>query len=530
MAQVRALIYTRVSTDAQEREGTSLDTQERGCVQYAQAQGWHVVERVRDTATGSSLDRPGIERIRRLLREGSVDVLVAYAVDRLSRNQNHIGVLFDEVEQAGAKLEFVTENFEDTAVGRFILAAKAFVAEVEREKIVERTMRGKLERARSGRLPQATGKGCYGYIYDRATGQRVIEPRQVEVVRRVFDEFLSGVAIVKIANRLNGESVPSFLGGIWYPATLHRLLRNETYTGRTVYRRTRTTKVRDPRTGKAKRRVEQRGEADWVEVVGASPAIIERDTFEAAQRVLDDPERRRIGRRLHDYGLSGRLKCRKCGKAMVGQTINGGYRYYRCRRAFAGPRHDRCETQYVPATDLEGAVKREAARVLANPEIILAEAERLASRGPTVATDTLQQELESLDRQRSRLLKLYQMGELDDGYLQAESMSIRKRREDIERQLPVAEVSPQVPEIADLKRAAEAVAEWLMAAEGDDFDLLLDALQIQVSAEKGAGELLGVLPDYSPTNGHADVCAMVTKSPALGSPSAGPTNGIAPSI
>ena len=62
---------------------------------------------------------------RGLLREGTVDVVIAYAVDRLSRNQNHIGVLFDEVQQAGASLEFVTEKFEDTAIGRFILAARA---------------------------------------------------------------------------------------------------------------------------------------------------------------------------------------------------------------------------------------------------------------------------------------------------------------------------------------------------------------------------------------------------------------------
>ena len=73
-----------------------------------------------------------------MLRDSTVDIVVSYAGDRLSRNQNHIGVLFDEVEQAGARLEFVTEKFEDTAIGRFILAARAFIGEVEREKISER--------------------------------------------------------------------------------------------------------------------------------------------------------------------------------------------------------------------------------------------------------------------------------------------------------------------------------------------------------------------------------------------------------
>src|SRR5205814_1170914 len=106
--------------------------------------------------SGYSLERPGIERARELLRAGAVDDVIVYAVDRLSRHQNHIGVLFADIQDADAELCCVTEPFEDTAVGRFILAARAFAAEVEREKISERTKRGKAERARSGRIPQGT--------------------------------------------------------------------------------------------------------------------------------------------------------------------------------------------------------------------------------------------------------------------------------------------------------------------------------------------------------------------------------------
>ena len=95
--QLRAIVYSRVSTDAQERDGTSLDTQESASQEYVGANGWMLVESLKDTASGFSLDRPGIERLRMLLRQGSVDMIVAYAVDRLSRNQKHIGVLFDEV-------------------------------------------------------------------------------------------------------------------------------------------------------------------------------------------------------------------------------------------------------------------------------------------------------------------------------------------------------------------------------------------------------------------------------------------------
>ena len=92
--------------------------------------------------------------VRRMMRDGECDVLLAFALDRVSRSQNHIGVLFDEAETNGVRLDFATEDFEDTAIGKFIVAARALIAEVEREKIAERTMRGKEERARNGRLAQ----------------------------------------------------------------------------------------------------------------------------------------------------------------------------------------------------------------------------------------------------------------------------------------------------------------------------------------------------------------------------------------
>ena len=162
--------------------------------------------------------------------------MLAYAVDRLSRNQNQIGVLFDEIQQAGARLEFVTERFEDTAVGRFILAARAFVGEVEREKMGERTTRGKLERARSGRIPQGFGSGCYGYVYNPATGQREIEPFQAEVVRRIFTRYTELRSFDRVSHELNEGGITTFDGGRWHPIGVKRVLQNESYTGRLIYR------------------------------------------------------------------------------------------------------------------------------------------------------------------------------------------------------------------------------------------------------------------------------------------------------
>src|SRR3954466_15003050 len=239
---MRAIVYSRVSTDAQEKDGTSLDTQERACIDFARAQGWRVVEEIRDAASGFSLDRPGIERVRRILRDGGADVLLAYAIDRLARNQQKLAVLVDEVEEAGARLDFVTERFEDTAVGKLILTVRAFAAEVEREKISERTTRGKLERARSGRIPQAFGRGCYGYVYNPAIGQREIEPFQAEVVRRIFTRYAETRSFDRVSYELNQNGITALDGGRWYPITIRRLLTNESYAGRLIYRRSQWVK------------------------------------------------------------------------------------------------------------------------------------------------------------------------------------------------------------------------------------------------------------------------------------------------
>ncbi|MDP6496193.1 MAG: recombinase family protein, partial [Dehalococcoidia bacterium] len=182
--------------------------------------------------------------------------------------QIHVAVLLDDIEKAGATLEFVTEDFENTPVGRLILNVRAFAGEVEREKIAERTMRGKLERARAGKIPQGTGKGCYGYRYDAETGRREVVDEQADTVRTIFEQFITSTSCSRIAKELNDKGVPAFAGGIWHPLTVRRILQNETYTGRTVYRRTRVEKRRDLRNGRNGRHVRPLPESEWIDVPG----------------------------------------------------------------------------------------------------------------------------------------------------------------------------------------------------------------------------------------------------------------------
>ena len=501
---MKAIIYSRVSTDAQERDGTSLDTQERACAEYATEQGWEIVRRIRDTDSGALLEREGLTDLRAALRQGEANAIVAYAVDRLSRSQNHIGILFDEFETSGVTLAFVTERFEDTAVGRFILAARAFIAEVEREKIAERTMRGKEERARSGRIPQATGRGMYGYHYDPAAGRRAVNGEQAAVVRRIFEDFAAGASIMGITNALNEAATPTFTVAAFSTWTIRNMLVNPAYAGRTLFKRTKTRHRRDPVNGKRRRVVELRDASEWIEVPDATPPVISEELFDAVQARLLDPERRRAAQRKHDYPLGGIVRCARCDGAMVGQTSMGKYRYYRCRRAYAGPRHDRCPTRYVRAGALEDAVVRELTTVLASPEVVLAELEH-ASSSDARSNDlaAAQQLLASLDNQRQRVLRLFQMGEVDEAYLQKKLEVIRTRRSPAEAtivRLNSSALAPRIPaDPEEFAATCEALRERVEEeVEAGRLKGIAEAMQLSVTIEKTDGGASGVLERVIP--------------------------------
>ena len=507
----RCAIYSRVSTDAQEREGTSLDTQERACVEYAKERDWECVELIRDAASGFTLEREGLARLRKLANEGLIDAVLCFALDRLSRKQTHVAILVEEMDERDICLEFVTEKFEDTATGQLLRSVKAFAAEFEREKIAERTMRGKAERARSGRMPQATGRGIYGYYYNQTTGKREINEEQAVTVRRIFTEFAGGASIVGIANALNLEGVPTLQGKSWSPATLFHLLHNESYTGKTTYRRSRIIKQRDPDTGRKRRKIILRPTEEWIEIVGATPAIISSELFTATQVRLRDPERLRHGRRISTYGLAGRVKCSHCGASMVGQTLSGRYRYYRCRRAFAGAEGDRCHSYYVRADALEQTLLTEIARVLSRPDVVREELNRVGGEGATVEEETsIKARLESLDRQHKRLLKLYQMGEIDDPYLERESDGLRRQRDELVLKLQNLErPAASFLELADLEHICESVRDWVLSRGSSELELIGRALSISISADREGCHMRGTLPEYSADCNHADVRPVV---------------------
>ncbi len=257
--------------------------------------------------------------------------------------------------------------------------------------------------------------------------------------------------------------------------------------------------------------MELRHPSDWIEIPNVTPPIVDVDTFNAVQALLDDPERRRRGKRRYSYPLTGRLQCNKCDRAMVGQTLKGMYRYYRCRRAFSGPRHDRCDSRYVRASDLEHAVRETAGQILSNPKMLITEYEKMQSAVQTEHNVVdLRKQIDKLDAQNLRLIKLFQMGDIDDQYYVSESRALKRQRAMVESK--IVQIKPNSSGISkgQVEEMCRRVREWVVNSSGADYDLLVEALQINIKAEKGRGELIGVIPDYAQGDNHAHVHQLVS--------------------
>src|ERR1051326_736360 len=180
-----AAIYCRVSTLRQEDNGTSLETQEEWCRKHCEEQGWGISSVNKDTHTGSEIDRPGLNAALSDIRTGKASILLAYDLDRISRDQVHTAVIFHQVQTRGARIELVREKLEQTPIGQFIRNSMAFVAEIEREKIRERTTRGLRARAERGAIIPGTCP-IYGYLFTADKRGFKVDEQTAPIVRRIF--------------------------------------------------------------------------------------------------------------------------------------------------------------------------------------------------------------------------------------------------------------------------------------------------------------------------------------------------------
>ena len=336
---MKVALYARYSSDSQ-REASIAD-QMRLCREHAHQVGWQIVEEYSDHAvSGASLLRPGIQALMRDAQKGHFDIVVAEALDRLSRDQEDIAGLHKRMSYAGVKIITLGEGeISSLHVGLKGTMNALFLKDLADK--TRRGLRGRIENGKSG------GGKSYGYDvikqFDASgepiRGDRTINEAEAQIIRSIFTNYNAGKSPKKIAADLNIQRVAAPGGKEWGFSTINGnarrgtgILNNELYIGRMIWNR--QTFIKDPDSGK--RQARPNTSAAWISKDVPDLRIIDDEVWQmtkARQRQLMVTRNDQGGesgnhfrdRRRPTYLLSGLVKCGCCGAgyAMISAALLG---------------------------------------------------------------------------------------------------------------------------------------------------------------------------------------------------------------
>jgi site-specific DNA recombinase len=420
----RAILYARVSTDEQARSGYSLAQQMEALRTHAEREGLEVLEEVTDAGySGASLERPGMDRVRELVA-GGVYVVIAQDLDRISREPWHYEYLRSLFEDHATELRSLDDSGDDSPMGEFMRYIRRGVAKLEKQDIAKRTRRGKLEKAREGKIVP-TMKAPYGFRYNETRDALVVHEAEMETAARIFRMAADGLGPNAIQGRLYEHGVRGPLGGkAWRRDTIKRLVMSDVYLphsheeirvlvsaavaagldpaksyGVRWWNRheKKTSYVPDGRSRK-KTRYLPRDKEEWIAVPVPSSPLLSREVVEEARERMAAhraPERKHLSR---PWELRGMVRC-SCGVLMGTHTVRAEaskgrtYHYYFCRM-----RQERsgCDQKMIRAEKLEAGVWDLVSGLLKDPEKLAAGMDRLIEQEASWRADGPDRETEIL--------------------------------------------------------------------------------------------------------------------------------------
>ncbi len=485
--------------------------------EYALKQGYAVVARLREDdkgASGADINLPQLNEVRAMAQAGAFDVLVVREIDRLSRSLAKQLIIEQELKRHGVRIEYVMGEYPDTPEGNFMRHIRATVAEYEREKINERVVRGRYGKVKAGSVFVA-GHAPYGYSLVEENNKYRLEivEAEAEVVRTIFESYLRGLSIRKIAKNLTDLGVPTYtdnhpdykawLGkkqraeGSWGQGTVRHMLMNETYAGTWHY-------GKNIGRGGAKKR--PKAEQAAVSV----PVIVGRDVWEAAQAMRTTNRSVRRHASGYNYLLKGHIFCQHCGHRMGARTSHVGgkvYAYYRCN-AYRSELVDECaqSSVYFPANVVDAVVWKWLAALLTDPEQLRLGLEtyqnnKEKSIAPQRARLRLIEEMLTTERAKlERLLDLYLAGEFPKELLVERRTRLEDQIKALENEALVLRGSIELETISQaqidlVQQFGEEITNELEAA-GEDAELMqqiISIVNLQVHLNAQDGEKVAVV-------------------------------------
>jgi len=520
-----AAIYCRVSTEDQEREGTSLETQREACLAKAQELGYEVLENsiFIEAYSGLTLDRPQLTTLRNRAKDGEIQAIIVHTPDRLCRVGEDILSLAKEFKVAGVKLQFVKEQWEDTLNGKLVAFMLGWASEFEAAQFKERSIRGKRARAAQGRLPSGTGRKLYGYDYMKGKGIgegiRYVNEAEAKWVRQIFAWLVEErLSINGITRRLRALNIPTPGSEYWLRQTVYRILTNIAYTGKT-YAFTKDyvepKRRRNPDTKRKKTGIIWKPKEEWVEIADATPAIISQEMFDAAQERLKRNKQLASPKVKREYLLSGYLFCSRCKRRYIGYVKkwkdNGKpneQRYYRCGRSQSIVSPDRCDNKQLNAPHIERIVWDQIEVLLSQPELVLVELQKKEEEAKKYSQQFahwqselqgVEAKLRNIEKQKDRAWKAFEITgdenrfRADIARADEDKATLEEQKAKLEQNI-IAFQQCQV-DIEGIKQACYLVKRNLKYQMSfEDKRLALEALQIRVTVDGDKVNIEGSLP------------------------------------
>lgn len=353
----KVAIYSRVSSQEQATEGTSMEFQDSQLTAYCQLQGWTIINDYTDPGfSGKDGNRPGLERLLSDAKIGLFDRVVVYKLDRLARNLRLLLDIEQNLRGNETSLISVKESIDtSTPTGKMMFQMFGMVAEWERETIIERTKSGKLQRFKDGCW--AGGKVTLGYVYDKTTKKLVINEIDARLVRRIFTEYSEGKTLYGISEELNREKIPGRGKNSkgWWETTVRQVLLNPMYKGTQIVHR--YANICD---------VNKIDLNNTIQI--PVPPIVNEQTWNIAQERLKNNKHVKPLKE-GEFLLQGMITCGTCGYAYRTERARG-VRYYMCRGKMKNRHLDgspRCQSLSFKAEWLENEVWQRVEEIINDP-------------------------------------------------------------------------------------------------------------------------------------------------------------------
>jgi len=463
---LRAAFYARVSSDQQAQAGT-IASQVEALQQRITQDGLTREEElcfVDDGYSGSTLIRPGLERLRDQAAAGAMDRLYVHSPDRLARRYAYQALLTDELQGCGVELIFLNRPPGKGPEEELVLQVQGVIAEYERAKILERSRRGKLHAARRGSVSVLT-RAPYGYRYvgksvAGAEAHWTIQLEEARVIRDIFEGVgVHRLSLSEVARRLGKQGISSPCGRRdWDRSTLWSILKNPAYKGSAAYGKTRVGERRfRPRPQRNQPEQPRRAVSlypvpseEWIHI--PVPAIIDESLFNAVQDQLAENRERHRRRQVGRYLLQGLVVCKICGYAMCGRLTPRANIYYRCsgNQTRRGPGVRGCRNPSVRADRLEEAVWHDVCNLLADPHRLEEEYQRRLHLDKEAAGNPddrrRKTQVNQVRRQIARLIDAYAEGLIGKDEFEPRIQIARARLAQLE-----AEVQSQAAREAELR-------------------------------------------------------------------------------